>query len=62
MRYAGLTPFSIRREKFSEVVNLMERINTKARRKDGLSSSDSVWWDSKGDKHIRRKAQNDNWY
>lgn len=62
VRYTALNPFAVRREKFGEVVLLVKRINAHRRREKGIRSDDKIWYDSKGNKHIRRKAQNDNWY
>ena len=65
-RYSALTPFIVRREKVGEVFLLVRRVNALNRRKNGLQSKpisgEKVWIDSKGNKHIRRKAMNDNWY
>lgn len=61
-RYTGLTPFIVRREKFGEVILLVNRINLKERRKKGAKSSDTVRRDEKGNIYIRRRATNDNWY
>lgn len=61
-RYAGLSPFDVRREKVSEVFLLVKRINRKARREQGLNPTDQVIRYKNGDVHIRRKARNDNWY
>lgn len=62
IRYKGLNPFIVRREKVGEVLLLVRRMNTQNRRKNGIKKDDTVWYDSKGNKHIRRKAMNDNWY
>lgn len=61
-RYTSLNPFEIRREKVGEVFLLVKRMNRKNQRENGLKNDDKVWFDSKGNKHIRRKAQNDDWY
>lgn len=61
-RYTALTPFAVRREKFGEVVLLVNRINAKNLRDKGVQHTDKVWTDKRGNVHIRRKAQNDNWY
>ena len=61
-KYPALTPFVIRREKFGEVVRLISWINGKNLKNKGIQSTDKVWKDSKGDIHIRRPAQNDNWW
>jgi hypothetical protein len=61
-RYKSLNPFDIRREKVGEVFLLVKRINRKNQRENGIRKDDEVWFDSKGNKHIRRKAQNDDWY
>ena len=61
-RYPALTPFTVRREKFGEVVNLLHRINSKNMRKKGVRHSDNVYTDKRGNVHIRREAKNDNWY
>lgn len=61
-RYISLNPFQVRREKVGEVFLLVMRINRKNQREKGIRNDDTVWYDSKGNKHIRRKAQNDNWY
>ena len=57
-----MTPFEVRREKFGEVVKLTARIRQKNMRQQNVSTGDKVWRDRNGDLHIRRKAQNDNWY
>lgn len=62
MRYTALNPFAVRREKVGEVFLLVKRINARRRREKGIRNDDKIWYDSKGNKHIRRKAQNDNWY
>lgn len=61
-RYSGLNPFAVRREKVGEVFLLVKRINARRRREMGIRKDDKVWIDKNGDKHIRRKAMNDNWY
>lgn len=61
-RYPALTPFVVRREKFGEVVKLLNRINAHNRKETGAKNTDAVWKDSKGNTHIRRQAKNDNWY
>ena len=61
-RYTGLNPFEIRREKVGEVFLLVQRINRKNEREKGIKRDDKVWIDKKGNTHIRRKAQNDDWY
>ena len=61
-RYTALTPFIVRREKVGEVILLVKRINRKNQREKGIRNTDKVWTDSKGNLHIRRKAQNDNWF
>lgn len=61
-RYTSLNPFIIRREKVSEVFLLIKRINRLNQRKKGIKNDDIIYKDSKGNTHIRRKAQNDNWY
>lgn len=61
-RYTALTPFVVRREKFGEVTKLLQRINAKALKEQGVQAGDRVWKDKKGNIHIRRPATNDNWY
>lgn len=61
-RYSGLNPFLVRREKVGEVFLLVKRINARNRREKGIRNDDQIYYDSKGNKHIRRKAQNDDWY
>lgn len=61
-RYSGLNPFLVRREKVGEVFLLVKRINARNRRENGIRNDDHVYYDSKGNRHIRRKAQNDDWY
>lgn len=61
-RYPALTPFAVRREKFGEVVKVLQRINAKSRKEQGAQRSDQVWKDKRGNIHIRREAKNDNWY
>ena len=62
MRYTALTPFAVRREKVGEVFLLVKRITARKWREQGYKPHDKVYIDSKGNKHIRRKATNDNWY
>jgi len=57
-----LTPFAIRREKFGEVALLVNRINDRNYRDNGGQSGDTVYTDKAGNIHIRRKAQNDDWW
>jgi hypothetical protein len=57
-----LTPFIVRREKFGEVVKLLQWINSTNLKKKGVQNNDQVWKDKKGNVHIRREAKNDNWY
>jgi hypothetical protein len=61
-RYTSLNPFIVRREKFGEVVLLVRRINGENKRKQGIRKDDTVYYDAKGNKHIRRKALNDDWW
>lgn len=65
-RYAALTPFAVRREKFCEVVLLVNRINAKDAKKDrnGVKrqAGETVRRDRNGNIHIRRPATNDNWF
>lgn len=61
-RYTSLNPFIVRREKVGEVFLLIKRLNRLNQAKKGIRSDDKVWIDKKGNKHIRRKAQNDDWY
>ena len=61
-RYVSLNPFQVRKEKFGEVILLVNRINIKNMREKGVYHNDKVWTDSKGNIHIRRQAKNDNWY
>ena len=61
-RYSSLNPFIVRREKVGEVFLLVLRINRMKQREKGIQKGDQVWIDKKGDTHIRRKAQNDDWY
>ena len=61
-RYPALTPFIVRREKFGEVVKLLQRITNRHRREKGAQKTDKVWTDKRGNTHIRREAKNDNWY
>ncbi len=61
-RYTSLNPFVIRREKVGEVFLLVKRLNRLNQAKKGIRSDDKVWIDNKGNRHIRRKAQNDDWY
>lgn len=60
-RYAGLTPFMVRKEKAGEVFLLVKRINVKNNR-EGKQAQSTMYVDSKGNTHIRRPATNDNWY
>jgi hypothetical protein len=62
IRYSALSPFAVRREKVGEVLLLVRRLNAQNRRKNGIKQDDQVYVDAKGNKHIRRKATNDNWY
>ena len=52
----------VRREKFGEVVKLLQRINAKNLREKGVRNTDTVYKDKRGNVHIRREAKNDNWY
>lgn len=61
-RYTALTPFIVRREKFGEVVKVLQRVMDKNRREQGLQPNERTWTDKRGNVHIRRPAQNDNWY
>lgn len=61
-RYSGLNPFEIRREKVGEVFLLVKRINRQNRAKKGIKNDDQIYYDSKGNKHIRRKATKDDWW
>lgn len=61
-RYTALTPFILRREKSGEVFLLVRRINASNERANGIGKKDTVWTDSKGTRHIRRPATNDDWY
>lgn len=61
-KYTALTPFIVRREKFGEVVLLVNRINQKNMREKGIRRNDKAWTDKKGNIHIRREAKNDNWF
>jgi hypothetical protein len=61
-KYTALTPFVVRREKFGEVIKLLQWINSKARKEQGIRPKDSTWKDKQGNLHIRRPAMNDNWY
>lgn len=61
-RYTALTPFIVRREKFGEVAKLVGRINQKNMADKGVLKGDKVWTDKKGNLHIRREAQNDDWW
>ena len=62
VKYPALTPFAVRREKFGEVVKLVQRIKAKNRVKQGIKNTDQVIRYANGDVHIRRPAQNDDWY
>lgn len=61
-RYSALNPFIVRREKVGEVLLLIRRINRQNRTKNGLKKDDTVYYDAKGNKHIRRKATRDDWW
>jgi hypothetical protein len=61
-RYTSLNPLVLRREKCGEVLLLIRRINRLNQAKTGLKKDDTIYYDSKGNKHIRRKAMNDDWY
>jgi hypothetical protein len=37
-------------------------VNQAQRATDGFTASETVWWDSNGDKHIRRPARDDSWF
>lgn len=58
-RYPSLDPFRIRRERFGEVMRLISRISASV---PEAEKQTTVWYDEKGDKHIRRPAQKDDWY
>ena len=62
MRYHGLTPFMVRREKVGEVFLLIKRINIRHNREKGIEAHDQVYVDKRGNTHIRRPAKNDNWW
>lgn len=62
MRYHGLNPFQVRKEKVGEVFKLVMRINTRNAREKGYQAHDKVYTDKRGNVHIRRQAKNDNWY
>lgn len=59
-RYNSLNPFMIRREKASEVFLLINRIKQTANKK--VKSDEQIFYDDKGNRIIRRKAKNDDWY
>lgn len=61
-RYAGLTPFEVRREKVGEVFLLVKRINRKNRREQGFRPDDKLVRYTNGEVHLRRRATNDDWY
>lgn len=61
-RYMSLNPFVVRREKVGEVFLLVQRINRRNQRKKGIRNDDKVWIDKRGNRHIRRKAQKDDWW
>lgn len=61
-RYTSLNPFIVRREKVGEVFLLVKRLNALNQRKKGIKRDDEVYIDRNGNRHIRRKATNDNWY
>jgi hypothetical protein len=52
----------VRREKFGEVIRLLQWMTEQNLKEQGIQAQDEVWTDSKGNTHIRRPAQNDNWY
>ena len=58
-RYPSLDPFRIRRERFGEVMRLISRISASV---PEAEKQTTVWYDEKGDKHIRRPALKDDWY
>lgn len=62
IRYKSLNPFIVRREKVGEVFLLVKRLNRLNERKKGIKRDDEVYIDRNGNRHIRRKATNDNWY
>lgn len=61
-RYISLNPFVVRREKVGEVFLLVQRINRRNQREKGIRNDDKVWIDKNGNRHIRRKAQKDDWW
>lgn len=61
-RFPAVSPFDLRREYCGEVFLLINQVNTKGEREKGIRPKDQVYTDKKGNVHIRREAQNDNWY
>lgn len=47
IRYSGLNPFVVRREKVGEVLLLVRRMNAQNRRKNGIRKDDKVWIDKR---------------
>ena len=63
IRYSSLTPFIIRKEKWSEVMLLIQRIKTSNKKKSLKSGSGEMRYvQANGDVIIRKPAKNDDWY
>lgn len=58
-RYPALTPFIVRRERVGEVFLLINRINAKAEREQGIRRKDEIIEDGQGNRVIRREAGDD---
>ena len=61
-RYPALDPFRVRHQKSGEVFKILFQILEKTRKEKGIKKGDTIYTDSQGRKHIRRKAQNDDWF
>ncbi|MFQ9923790.1 MAG: hypothetical protein ACLRVU_09760 [Beduini sp.] len=62
-RYSSLNPFIIRKEKWSEVMLLIQRIKKSSKRQSNqVASGESRKVLANGDVIIRRPANNNDWY
>lgn len=58
-RFPALDPFSVRAQRFHDVLLIFRRINEQGKRKDKGKTSDGV---TVKNGVIRRPAKNDDWY
>lgn len=59
--YPALSPLSIRRERFGEVLRLVSSMNEKSRRDEGLGPNDKITYDQYGRKIVWREDNSDWW-